>query len=60
MKLMAIDGNSMLNRAFYGIRLLTNHEGLCTNAVYGFVTTMLRLQEEYQPDRIVVCFDVKE
>lgn len=59
MKLMAIDGNSMLNRAFYGIRLLTNHEGLCTNAVYGFITTMLRLQEEYQPDRIVVCFDAK-
>ncbi|MCD8356877.1 MAG: DNA polymerase I [Clostridia bacterium] len=60
MKLMVIDGNSMLNRAFYGIRLLTNHEGLCTNAVYGFVTTLLKLQEEHRPDRIVVCFDVKE
>ncbi|MDO4286836.1 MAG: DNA polymerase I [Eubacteriales bacterium] len=60
MKLMVIDGNSMLNRAFYGIRLLTNHEGLCTNAVYGFVTTLLKLREEHQPDRIVVCFDVRE
>ncbi|MDO4173499.1 MAG: DNA polymerase I [Eubacteriales bacterium] len=60
MKLMVIDGNSMLNRAFYGIRLLTNHEGLCTNAVYGFVTTLLKLREEYEPDCIVVCFDVKE
>lgn len=60
MKLMVIDGNSMLNRAFYGIRLLTNHEGLFTNAVYGFVSTLLKLREEYTPDRIVVCFDVKE
>ena len=60
MKLMVIDGNSILNRAFYGVRLLTNHEGLFTNAVYGFLSTLLRLREEYQPDRIAVCFDVRQ
>lgn len=60
MKLMVIDGNSILNRAFYGVRLLTNHEGLFTNAVYGFLSTMLKLRDEYTPDRIVVCFDVRE
>ncbi len=60
MKRMVIDGNSMLNRAFYGVRLLTNHEGLFTNAVYGFLSTLLKLRDEYQPDSIVVCFDVKE
>ena len=59
-KLMVIDGNSILNRAFYGVRLLTNHEGLFTNAVYGFLSTLLRLREEYQPDRIAVCFDVRQ
>lgn len=60
MKLMVIDGNSMLNRAFYGVRLMNNHEGLFTNAVYGFVATLLKLQADYTPDRIVVCFDVRE
>lgn len=60
MKLMVIDGNSMLNRAFYGVRLLTNHEGMFTNAVYGFTAALLKLREQYAPDRIAVCFDVKE
>lgn len=60
MKLMVIDGNSLINRAFYGVRTLTNHEGLFTNAVYGFLSTLLKLREQYTPDRIVVCFDVKE
>lgn len=59
MKLMAIDGNSILNRAFYGIRLLTNREGLYTNAIYGFLSTMFRLQDAYKPDRTIVCFDVR-
>ncbi|MGN1030088.1 MAG: DNA polymerase, partial [Butyricicoccaceae bacterium] len=59
MKLMAIDGNSILNRAFYGIRLLTNQEGLYTNAIYGFLSTLFRLQDSYQPDRTVVCFDMR-
>ena len=46
MKIMVIDGNSILNRAFYGIRQLTNHEGLPTNAVYGFLATLFKLQDE--------------
>lgn len=57
---MAIDGNSILNRAFYGVRLLTNHEGLYTNAVFGFLSTLQHLRDEYKPDRIAVCFDVRE
>ena len=60
MKFMVIDGNSILNRAFYGVRLLANHDGLPTNAIYGFLSTLLRLQDEYTPDRTIVCFDVKE
>lgn len=60
MKFMVIDGNSILNRAFYGVRRLTNHDGLPTNAIYGFLSTLFRLQDEYTPDRTIVCFDVKE
>ncbi len=60
MKIMVIDGNSILNRAFYGIRLLTNHEGLYTNAIYGFLSTYFKLQEEEAPDHTIVCFDVKQ
>lgn len=56
---MVIDGNSILNRAFYGVRLLTNHEGLFTNAIYGFLATYFKIQEEEKPDRVIVCFDVK-
>ena len=60
MKIMVIDGNSILNRAFYGVRQLSNHEGLPTNAVYGFLATLFKLQDDEKPDRTVVCFDVKE
>ncbi|MDY3617926.1 DNA polymerase I [Agathobaculum sp.] len=60
MKIMVIDGNSILNRAFYGIRQLSNHEGLPTNAIYGFLATLFKLQEDEKPDRTVVCFDVRE
>ncbi|MDR3767474.1 MAG: DNA polymerase I, partial [Butyricicoccus sp.] len=52
--------NSILNRAFYGVRLLTNHEGLYTNAIYGFLSTFFKLQDEESPDRTIVCFDVRE
>ena len=58
MKLMVIDGNSILNRAYYGIRPLTTRDGLYTHAVYGFLTTMQRLTEEEQPDALCVTFDV--
>lgn len=60
MKIMVIDGNSILNRAFYGIKLLSNHEGLFTNAIYGFLTTYLRLEEEEAPEHTIVCFDRPE
>lgn len=60
MKIMVIDGNSILNRAFYGIKLLSNHEGLYTNAIYGFLSTYFRLEEEEVPDRTIVCFDRRE
>jgi len=59
-KLLAIDGNSLLNRAYYGIRPLSTREGVPTNAVYGFITMLQRLQNEYSPDAICVCFDVKQ
>lgn len=59
MKLLIFDGNSILNRAFYGIRLLSNSEGLYTNAVYGFVNIYLKFLEEEHPDYVCVAFDLK-
>ena len=59
MKLMVIDGNSILNRAFYGIRLLSNASGLYTNGVYGFLTILQRLLSEDKPDALCVTFDLK-
>ena len=58
MKLMAIDGNSIINRAYYGIRPLTTRDGLYTHAVFGFLTTLLRLTGEERPDAVCVTFDV--
>ncbi len=60
MKLLAIDGNSIINRAFYGIRLLTTKDGKYTNAVYGFINILNRLNEMHNPDGIAVAFDVKK
>lgn len=54
-----IDGYSIINRAFYGVPLLTNSEGLHTNAVYGFLNIMFKLIEEEQPSYLAVAFDVK-
>ena len=58
MKLMAIDGNSIINRAFYGIRPLTASDGTPTNAVYGFLATLQKLIEEESPDALCVTFDL--
>lgn len=61
-KLMIIDGNSILNRAFFGLqgtRLLTTSAGLHTNAVYGFLTILNRFLEEEKPDYLCVAFDLK-
>ena len=60
MKLMVIDGNSILNRAYYGIRPLTTREGFYTHAIYGFLTTMKRLTDEEKPDALCVTFDRRE
>lgn len=60
MKLLAIDGNSIINRAFYGIKLLTTKDGRFTNAVYGFINILNRLREAEQPDGIAVAFDIKK
>ncbi len=58
-KLLVIDGNSILNRAFYGIRLLTNKNGLYTNAIYGMATIIERHIEHIAPDYCAVAFDLK-
>ena len=58
MKLMVIDGNSIINRAYYGIRPLTTRDGLYTHAVFGFLTTLLRLKGEESPDALCVAFDL--
>ena len=59
MKLLCIDGNSIINRAFYGIKLLTTKDGLYTNAVYGFINILNRLLDMEQPDGVAVAFDLK-
>ena len=59
MKLMVIDGNSIINRAFYGIKLLTTKDGQPTNAIYGFLNILNKLVEEEQPEALCVTFDRK-
>ncbi len=58
MKLLVIDGNSIVNRAFYGIKLLTSKSGEYTNAIYGFLKILLKLQDICSPDAVAVAFDV--
>ena len=60
MKLMIIDGNSIVNRAFYGVRLLSTHDGTPTNAVYGFLNILLKLIGEEEPEGLCVTFDLKD
>lgn len=55
---LIVDGNSILNRAFYGIRTLTNSSGLPTNAVYGMITMLSRQIEKYAPEYMAIAFDV--
>ena len=59
MKLLAIDGNSILNRAFYGIRLLSNSKGVFTNAITGFLNIFLKELSEVSPDCAAVAFDMR-
>ena len=58
MKLMILDGNSVINRAFFGVKPLTNKEGLFTNAIYGFLNILDRMEREEQPDAMCVAFDL--
>ena len=58
MKLFVVDSNSILNRAFYGIKLLSTKNGEYTNAVYGFFNIVLKLLEELEPDVAVFAFDL--
>ncbi|WP_306569956.1 DNA polymerase I [Faecalispora jeddahensis] len=60
MKLLVLDGNSILNRAFYGIKLLTTKDGHFTNAIYGFLTMLKKMWDETQPDAVAIAFDRKE
>ncbi len=59
MKLLCIDGNSLLNRAFYGIKLLSTKEGQYTNAIFGFINILFKLLESEQPNCVAVAFDLK-
>ncbi len=59
MRLLAVDGNSILNRAFYGIKLLTAKDGTYTNAIVGFMNILLKVLDEVAPDAVAVAFDLK-
>ena len=58
-KLLILDSNSILNRAFYGVRYLSARDGTPTNAIYGFLNILLKLIKEQEPDYICAAFDVK-
>ncbi len=58
MKLLILDGNSVINRAYYGVKPLTTREGLYTHAIYGFVNILERMEKEEQPDAVCVVFDL--
>ena len=61
-RILLIDGNSILNRAFYGImgsKMLMTEDGTYTNAVYGFLSILFKVQEELKPEYLVVAFDKK-
>lgn len=58
MQLLVLDGNSIINRAFYGIKLLTTKDGQYTNALYGFLNIFQKLREQVRPDHIAAAFDL--
>lgn len=59
MKLLVLDGNSIVNRAYYGIKLLTTQSGMYTNAIYGFLTMLHKIMEEEAPDGVAIAFDLR-
>ena len=60
MKYLVLDGNSILNRAFYGIKSLSTKSGQMTNAIYGFLSTFQKLKSELNPNAVAIAFDVKK
>ena len=58
MKLMILDGNSVINRAFFGVKPLTTRDGLYTHAIYGFLNILEKMEKEEQPDALCVAFDL--
>ena len=58
MKLMILDGNSVINRAYFGVKPLTTREGLYTHAIFGFLNILERMEREEQPDAVCVAFDL--
>ncbi len=59
MRLLVIDGNSIVNRAYYGVRALANHKGVFTNALFGFLNMYLKEIGEIKPDGVAVAFDLR-
>lgn len=59
MKILILDANSILNRAFYGIRSLSTKDGIFTNGIYGFLNILMKLTEQVEPDKIFAAFDLK-
>ncbi len=58
MKLLILDGNSIINRAFFGVKALTNRDGMFTNAIYGFLNILERMEKDEQPEAVCVAFDL--
>ena len=58
MKLLILDGNSVINRAYFGVKPLTTRDGLYTHAIYGFLNILERMEREEQPDAVCVAFDL--
>lgn len=59
MKLLVLDGNSIVNRAFYGIKTLSTKDGMFTNGIFGFMNILFSLSEHYKPEAVAIAFDVK-
>lgn len=60
MRLLVVDGNSIVNRAYYGVKALTTKSGEFTNGIFGFLMILRRLLDEVHPDRVAVAFDLRE
>ena len=58
MKLLILDGNSVINRAYFGVKPLTTRDGLYTHAIYGFLNILEKMEKEEQPDAVCVAFDL--